>query len=142
MDSFDDLLRRTRLEELKDARRYVGLYAQALSTLGLFLGVSLESDIEVDTILDNGLVMPVHTVGWVKPALSISIKGVVFARGENGRPGIRFGATLLLYVDGRLVVLETGESYFEVEYLPEHSRWRIIGWFADEYGEWSQFRTR
>lgn len=111
-----------------------------LGQLEAFLGAELESSDWA--VVDGAALSCMFRSAQLPGPLRTVVRGIVGLETVDGAPNVH--AFLFLYSDGRpLVVAGEEGSYLECTYGPGDSggSWNIVGWKADEYGEFAAFRA-
>lgn len=126
-----------------DADAWIGLLQHAIAALNEWLGQEIETE-----PLNQGCVGEKAGGGFCLYVLKacpsrshlLHWRGILGATIVDDR--IRVSLTVFMYSGSERLVTKTGKEFADFFYeMNEDKRgeWRLVGWFEDTYGEYSQF---
>lgn len=110
-----------------------------IAQLEEFLGAHIRYSLPLEQYIDDGVRMNITCGPTSVNCLGLHMRGILASTVQSKE--LSFGATVFVYCNGRKLNANTGESFIDLKYQcnSQGSRWVSLGWFMDQYAEYSEF---
>ena len=137
IQAFDATTSHSKDEWTSIARHVISKLEEFLGATVRFEGSLFEGSLE--DYIDEGFRMDVVCIPKFSTNLGFLMKGIPASAARND--GLGLGAMLFLFCNRRRLVSNKGEAFIDLEYCCNdgEGRWKSLGWFRDEYGEYPEF---